>query len=79
MSSVQGQFIGQLSEAAGIEDQLARTLAMAASEVAHSECFDSEQRSEVYAILDTLKADTQAHIGVVGQWVSDRSGNRPNA
>lgn len=79
MSSVQGQFIGQLSAVAGIENQLVDTLAQAASEVAHSECFDPEQRAEVYAILDTLKADTALHRSTIGQWVNDKTGEKADA
>ena len=79
MSGLQGEFVTQLSAVAGMEDQLVATLARAANEVAHSECFDSEQRAEVYTILDTLKADTAAHKSAVGQWVSDRGRDRGDA
>lgn len=79
MSGAQGEFVVQLSAVVGMEDQLVDTLAQAASEVAHSECFDSEQRAEVYTILDALKADTAAHRSVVGQWVADGLGGRSDA
>jgi len=59
-------------KAAGLEQQLAAALSETSEELAHAECFDTEQRSELYTILQTLIADTQAHRRCVGQWVRDR-------
>ncbi len=56
------------AEAAGLEDQLRATLAATADEVAHAECFDEEQRAEVYSILHALKSDSERHLRWVGQW-----------
>lgn len=44
-----------------IEDGIARTLHQTADELAHAECFDEEQRAEVYAILQAIKTDTDNH------------------
>ena len=57
------------AEAAGLEDQLRATLVATADEVAHAECFDEEQRAEVYSILHALKSDSERHLRWVGQWV----------
>ena len=57
------------AEAAGLEDQLRATLAATADEVARAECFDEEQRAEVYSILHALKSDSERHLRWVGQWV----------
>lgn len=56
------------AKAAGLEDQLRATLLAAADEVAHAECFDDEQRAEVYSILNALKNDSERHLRWVGQW-----------
>ena len=52
---------GEFRAIAGMENQLVDKLGEAKREVAHAECFDSEQRAEVYTILDALEADTNAH------------------
>ncbi|MHC4561508.1 MAG: hypothetical protein ACYS8X_01910 [Planctomycetota bacterium] len=44
-----------------IEDQLAATLTETADEIEHSECFDSEERSEVYTILKAMLSDSTEH------------------
>jgi len=74
MKDRQGTPSGVFSEVARVEEQLAASLTRTAGEVARSECFDAEQRAEVYVILDTLRADTEAHRRAIGQWVSDRTG-----
>jgi len=55
---------------AKIEDQLAGVLLRTTKDISHSECFDDEQRAEIYTILQTLKADTCLHRDIVGRWVS---------
>ena len=55
-------------KAVGLEDQLRATLLAAADEIAHAECFDDEQRAEVYSILHALKSDSDRHLRWVGQW-----------
>jgi hypothetical protein len=54
-----------VSALAGIEHQLATALTATADEVKHAECFDDEQRAEVYAILQALRDDTEAHRATV--------------
>ena len=44
-----------------LEDRLADQLSQASQEVDRAECFDDEQRAEVYAILEALHSDTRAH------------------
>ena len=61
MTSLQVDVPASVSAAASLEDQLAASLCQTASDVAHVEVFDDEQRSEVYAILSTLQAGTSAH------------------
>lgn len=56
----------------GLEAQLAAGLRRATQQIAHSECFDDEQRAEVYSILHALKADTELHQSVIGRWVSHK-------
>jgi hypothetical protein len=55
----------------GIETRLADHLNSTAVEVAHVECFDPEQRAEVYAILGALQSDTRAHKKAI-QFISTR-------
>lgn len=54
-----------VSALAGIEHQLASALIETADEVKHAECFDDEQRAEIYAILQALRDDTEAHRAMV--------------
>ena len=61
MTGLQSNTPADVSAMAKLEDQLSAVLYQTADEVAHMESFDDEQRSEIYAILETLKADTQAH------------------
>ena len=44
-----------------IEEQLAVKIGETSDEVAHTECFDTEQRAEIYSILAALKLGTDAH------------------
>lgn len=44
-----------------IEEQLAVKIGETSNEVAHTECFDTEERAEVYSILEALKLGTEAH------------------
>jgi hypothetical protein len=67
-----------MSAIARLEDKLAAELIIAAGAVSRADCFDHEQRAELYAILEALKADTQAHRTVVGKWVNDRTGEVTN-
>ena len=53
-----------------LEQGLLSTLSKTSEEVAHSECFDAEQRAEVYAILHALKANTDLHRETVSRLAS---------
>jgi len=74
MKDKAGEFGSQISAMAKVEEQIAVALAATASQIARAECFDAEQRSEIYAILGTMKADSEAHRHLVGRWVNDRTG-----
>lgn len=50
-----------MQQMTALEDGLAATLTETADDIAHSECFDYEQRAEVYTILRTLTANTEQH------------------
>ena len=73
-----GEAANSISAIANVEAQIAAALAATANEVARAECFDTEQRSEIYAILQTMKNDCEAHRSLVGRWVNDRSGKVAN-
>ena len=74
MTGPGGEISDRLSALAEVEEQLAAVLKETAGEVARSRCFDNEQRAEVYAILDAMRSDVEAHRQSVGRWVSDRTG-----
>ena len=52
-------------DVANLEAGLAAMLGRTAMEVEHVECFDEEQRAEIYAILQALRSDTDLHRGMV--------------
>lgn len=60
------------ARAVSLERMLASVLHETAEDLAHAECFDPEQRSELYAIIEALRADSELHQQWLGQWVSDR-------
>ena len=57
-----------------MEARLSAALKGAVEELAHAECLDHEHRSEIYAILESLRTDTQAHHETVGRWINDITG-----
>lgn len=59
------------SAAATLEGLLAASLAETSDELARAECFDDEQRAEIYTILRTLLDDSQLHRQWVAQWAPD--------
>jgi hypothetical protein len=63
----------RLSATSKAEELFATVLSETAGEVARTECFDMEQRSEVYTILEALQADAEVHRKALGCWVSDRT------
>ena len=79
MTSLQGNVSENVSVFAGMEHQLSAALLETAEEIAHVECFDEEQRSEVYAILQALKSDTDAHQLMVTRLIEQLKGGRADA
>lgn len=69
-----GGVASAISDMAQIESRLAAKLREAASEVAHTETFDQEQRAEIYTILQAMRQDTEIHEKLVGRWVNDATG-----
>ena len=61
MSAAGGASIAGVSRIGSMEEGLSQALAGVCNEVARAECFDPEQRAEIYAILETLKANTETH------------------
>ncbi|MFP3938647.1 MAG: hypothetical protein ACLFVW_09945 [Phycisphaerae bacterium] len=63
---------------AAVEQRLAAKLDAAADEISRAECFDSEQRAEVYAILAALREETNIHrdqaAQLAGKYVKDDDG-----
>lgn len=60
---------------ASMEKQLAETLVRTAGELSHSQYLDDEQRGEIYAILQALRLDTDAHhaeVAMLGTYISER-------
>ena len=74
MTSQPGKTAMPMDDVAGIEANLAAMLSEAEDEVAHMESLDTEQRAELYTILQALKADSQLHRQLVGQWANDLTG-----
>ncbi|MBS3822079.1 MAG: hypothetical protein KGY81_09995 [Phycisphaerae bacterium] len=50
-----------VADLACMEARIAATLNETADELAHAECFDQEQRAEIYAILQAIRNDTSNH------------------
>jgi hypothetical protein len=54
------QTTSDASEIQELESQLAAMISQSASEIAHNESLDYEQRAEIYAILQALQNDSQS-------------------
>ena len=67
-----------LATLARLEEDLADQLAKIQYELDHTDCFDPEQRAEIYTIVQALRDDTKAHIQFLvqaqqaGQYTSAR-------
>ena len=61
MAGAQAEGTGGELKMTYIEEQLAVKIGETSKEVAHTECFDTEERAEVYTILEALKLGTEAH------------------
>jgi hypothetical protein len=62
------------AKAVSVESSIAEMLSRTSREISFSECFDDEQRAEIYTILHALDTDTQAHRQLVGRWVNQQTG-----
>ena len=51
-------------QAAKLESRIAGVLSRTTDEVAHSESFDEDQRSEIYTILSMIDADLNGHRSI---------------
>lgn len=64
-----------LPNPAEVEQRLAAELDAASDEVARAECFDPEQRAEVYAILAALRDESHLHrdqaANLAGRYIKD--------
>ena len=56
-----------LAALARLEENLADRLAKIQYELDHTDCFDPEQRAELYTIVQALRDDTKAHINFLAQ------------
>ncbi len=65
MLGVENSACDDLSAAFSLEEQLVVRLNKTSEEVARMESLDTEQRAEVYAILEALHADTKVHREMV--------------
>jgi len=66
--------VASLSELIHLETELASILAAMAYDVEHMECFDCEERAEIYTILHALQADTRKHSDTVSLLADRRRG-----
>ncbi|MBN1943387.1 MAG: hypothetical protein JW849_08860 [Phycisphaerae bacterium] len=60
-----GMYVSDLSGWADAESRIGDVLARTTEELAHAECFNEEQRAEIYAILQALRNDTLNHRQMV--------------
>lgn len=47
------------------ESVIFQTITETTDELAHAECFDEEQRAEIYTILQAIRTDTETHRNTV--------------
>ena len=65
MTEAEGSASTYVTEMGSLGDKLKATLTETADDIARTESFDTEQRAEIYTILDTLKANTETHRAMV--------------
>ena len=75
MSGLQAGF----TRMASLEEGLAATLTRASDDLAHTERFDSEQRAEVYAIIEAIRANSQSHLAMVSRLAEQIRTGKGNA
>lgn len=61
MSGSEAQACPESARLEGVESTIYQSLENSSEELAHAECFDEEQRAEIYAILQAIKTDTEKH------------------
>ncbi len=69
----------EVTQMASLEQGLAATLTQTSRQVAHSECFDLEQRAEVYTILEALRSNSETHLAMVGQLAARMKASKGDA
>ena len=79
MTSMEAQLHQDLSEWANVESKISNSLTETTDELARSECFDQEQRAEIYAILQAIKNDTDNHRQMIELLAKKLSKDTPNA
>ena len=79
MTALQGQYVPDLGELAGIVSRLAATLEKAVRQISHSECLDQEQRSEAWAILDAIQTNSLAHRNTIKLLTDQLAGGAADA
>ncbi|MBN1555962.1 MAG: hypothetical protein JXA11_14555 [Phycisphaerae bacterium] len=62
-----GTYVADLSGWSDAESRIGAVLAQTSEELAHAECFDQEQRAEIYAILQAIQTDTINHRRIAEQ------------
>ncbi len=65
MTEVNSQFYQGDAQLTDTESKIAASLAAAEEELARTECFDDEQRAEIYAILGAIRSDSENHQKMV--------------
>lgn len=65
MADAESPLTSDASELSAVEEELASALSATSREIAHAECFDAEQRAEVYEILQALQTDTEMHRAIL--------------
>ena len=71
VAEADSQFYQGRLQLTSAESKITNSLASAAEELAHTECFDHEQISEIYAILGAIKTDTENHRRMI-ELVADK-------
>ena len=59
----------ETSSLRALEADLAAVLGETIDDIEHVECFDAEQRAEVYTILTAMLTDAAKHGSVLEAWV----------
>lgn len=65
MSGIETRANENVPDLAGMEARIAESLDETADELAHAECFDQEQRAEIYAILQAIRTDATNHRAMI--------------